>query len=550
MSKTLSKSLDIKIDRKTILTIYIFIQMLLHLLAFKTLNNHGYNVIEYVSIFLALIYSFVVYLVILLNNKNKGTISYYCISTVLLSFFLIIDLNYLRRNQIHNNYVYIQIMILFVMLDITLKILTQNINKGSFYKYIVITLWTLGVVFGISRSDVYMLVYQITFLIINIYPIIFLIFNYKKIRNYGKHLIPTLLLLSIINIIFLSWSIIFNVPNSGSYNYDLYIFLHLIEVFLSYLVLSALGFWKLIKGKKIGIKRNLVIGCVFIIGYLYLRREQITLGILSIISLALILKQCQLLDHYIKLTGSKDNYIGDDITKDNLFKHVLENNILDFKKEELYKERVADFLHDEILQDVIYIKRELRDNYKISVDDKVFKIADKMINNTRGQISLYKPYINYEISLADNYYDLIKSLKNRFGMDNILVDFVCDDKLFLSSPYDLVIYRMIHELVTNIFKHSKGEYSVIELEVKNDTIVLNVTNHEDYLENGYMTNTDSRGLKIIKRETDRFGGTLQISSFMDSDILINKDTLDNSIVNIKIEIPIKGEITYEHFINR
>lgn len=65
MGKTSSKFLDIKIDKKTVLTIYIFIQMLLHFLAFKTLNNHEYNVIEYVSIFLALIYSFVVYLVIL-----------------------------------------------------------------------------------------------------------------------------------------------------------------------------------------------------------------------------------------------------------------------------------------------------------------------------------------------------------------------------------------------------------------------------------------------------------------------------------------------------
>lgn len=549
MDKTSSKSLDIKINRKTALTSYIFIQMLLHLLAFKTLNNHEYNVIEYVSIFLALIYSFVVYLVILLNNKNKRTISYYCISAVMLSFFLIIDLNYLRRSQIHNNYVYVQIMVLFVMLDITLKILTQNINRGLFYKYIVIILWTLGVVFGISRSDVYMLVYQITFLIINIYPMIFLISNYKKIRNYGKHLIPTLLLLSLINNIYLLW-LVFSQSDSGRYNYDFHIYLNLIEVFLSYLVLSALGFWKLVKGKKIETKINIGIGCIFIIGYLYLGREQITVSILSILSFAVILKQCQLLDHYIKLTGSKANYIGDDTRRNDLLGHVLENDISDFKKEELYKEQVADFLHDEVLQDVIYLKRELSDNYKIPVDDNVLKIVDKIINRTRGQISLYKPYINYKISLADNYYDLIKSLKNRFGMNNILIDFICDDKLFLSSPYDLVIYRMIHELVTNIFKHSKGKYSVIELEVKNNMIILNVTNYGDYLESGPMTNMDSRGLKIIKRETDRFGGTFKISSFIDSDILIDKDILENSVVNIKIEIPIKGEITYEHFINR
>ncbi len=550
MDKSSSRSLDIKIDRKKVLTIYIYIQMLLHLLAFKTLNNHEYNVIEYVSIFLALIYSFAVYLVILLNNKNKRTIFYYCISTVFLSFFLINDLNYLRESNIHNNYVYVQVMVLFVMLDIILMILTQNIKKGLLYKYIVITLLTLGVVFGISRNDVYMLIYQITFLIVSIYPLMFLICNYKKIRCYGRHLIPILLLIIILNIIFLLSQFYISELDSGRYNYDFHIYLNLIEIFLSYLVLSALGFCKLIKSKKFKIKRNIVIGCIFIIGFLYFGREQIALSILSILSFAVILKQCQLLDHYIKLTDSKDNYIGDNIKEDDLFKHVLWNNILDFKKEELYKEQVADFLHDEVLQDVIYVKRELSDNYKIATDDRMLKIIDKIINKTRGQISLYKPYINYKISLADNYYDLIKSLKNRFGMDNILIDFICDDKLFLSSPYDLVIYRMIHELVTNIFKHSKGEYSVIELEVKNNIIVLDVKNYGDHLENSHMTNTDSRGLKIIKRETDRFGGTLQIKSFIDSDILANKDTLDNSIVNIKVEIPIRGEITYEHFINR
>jgi len=436
------------------------------------------------------------------------------------------------------------------MLDITLKILTQNINKGLFYKYIVIALWTLGVVFGISRNDVYMLIYQITFFIISIYPLIFLICNYKKIKSYGRHLIPIYLLIIYLNIIFLLSQFFISESDSGRYNYDLYFFLNIIEIFLSYLVLSALEFWKLLEGKNNVTKRNIFIGCLFIIGYLYFSREQIALSILSILSFIIILKQCQLLDYYIKLTGSKDDYIGNNIRSNNLFKHMLKNNILDYKKEELYKEQVANFLHDEILQDVIYIKRELRDNYKIPVDDKMLKIVDNIIDKTRGQISLYKPHINYKISLADNYYDLIKSLKDRFGIDNILVDFVCDDKLFLSPPYDLVIYRMIHELVTNIFKHSKGEYSVIELEVKNNIIVLDVTNYGDYLENEHMLNTDSRGLKIIKRETDRFGGTFKINSFIDSDILIDKDILEDSIVNIKIEIPIKGEITYEHFINR
>lgn len=542
------KILNTYINRKTVLIIYIFVQMLLHFLAFKALNKYEHNIIEYLSIYLALIYSFIVYLVLLLNIRNKKMMYYYCISTTILSFFLIIDLGYLKSSQIRYNY--IQIIVLFIMLDITLKILTQNIAKRLFYKYIVIVLWTIGVVLGLFKRDLYMLIYQMTFLIVSIYPLIFLIYNYKRIKSYGNHLFPMFLIITLVNIIFISLGFLVAESENGRNNYDLYIYLNLIEFFLSYLILSTLGFWELIKSKKYKMNWQILFSCIFIVGYIFFGKENLELSIFSIFSFFIILKQSQLLDYYIKLVINKNNGIENGLEVSNLFKNILEKNILDFKKEELYKEQVADFLHDDILQDAIYIKKELLDSYKISVNENIFKVADKMINTTRGQISLYKPHINYDISLADNYYNLIKSLKNRFGIDNILVDFVCDNKLFLSSPYDLVVYRMIHELVTNIFKHSKGEYSVLELEVDNDVINLSVTNYGDYLENEFIMNTNNRGLKIIKREIDRFDGILDINSSIDSDILVSEEKIDESIVNIIIKIPIKGEMTYENFINR
>ncbi len=549
MRETSIKILNRSIKREAILKVYIFIQMLLHLLAFKALSKYEYSIVEYLFIFLALIYSFIVYLVLLLNNKNKRKIYYYCIITMFLSFFLVIDFIYLKSNGSNDNYlyIYIQIMVLFVVLDITLKILTQNINKGIYYNYIVLLLWTIGLLLGFSRNIIYLIIYQIIFSIINAYPTVFLILNYKNVKNYGSHLIPKLLVFSLINIIFLVWVFIINRFSSASHNYDFYIYLNIIEIYLSYLILEALGFWKSIKSKKHVINRNSVIGFIFIIGYFYYWKESLVMSVFSFISFGVILKQCQLLDYYVKLANNKNTSISD---KSGLIRNIIEVNILDFKKEEIFKEQVADFLHDEILQDAIYIKKELQDNYKISRNDKILEIADMMINTTRGQISLYKPHINYEISLAENYYNLIQSLKKRFGNDKILLDFICDNRLFLSSPYDLVIYRMIHELVTNIFKHSKGDFSSIELKNEKKTIFLSVTNYGDYLSQKNISNTDSRGIRIIKREIDRFGGTLDINSSIDPDILENKDILDDSIVSIKIKIPIKGEMTYEYFINR
>lgn len=549
MNDVSNKQLNIKMDKKALLTIYIFIQMILHLLAFKAIGNTGYNIIEYISIFLVLVYSFVVFIVILLNNKNKYMISYYCISTILLSFLIIFDLDYLKKNQMHDKYIYIQIVVLFIMLDVTLKILAHNISKGLFYKYIVIFLWAIGVVFGISRKDIYALIYQVTFLIINIYPIIFLVLNYKKIKNYARYLFPTLFLLVFGNIIFILWTFVIDMDNNGNYNYDLYIYLNLIEIGLSYFVLSALGFWKIIKNKKINININTLILVIFICGYLYFGSKQLIPSLFYVISIIIVIEEFRLLNHYNKLLYHEKTS-NDYMQKSSLFENMIERNILDFKKEELYKEQVADFLHDEILQDAIYMKKELQDHYRIDQDDKILGIADSMINKTRSQINLYKPYINYKNSLSENYYNLIKSLKNRFNVNNILIDFICDDNLFLSTPYDLVVYRMIHELLTNIFKHSKGEYSVIQLDVKNNIIFLNVTNYGDYFKDSSIINSDSRGLKIIKREVDRFGGSFKIDSSIDLEVLSHKNLSENSVINIKIEIPIRGEKTYEHFINR
>lgn len=536
----------VELNKKTLLIALIFVQMGLHFFAFMILDKREYNWIEYLSVFLALGYSFIAYLALLLNNKDKSMIYYYCIATMMVSVFLLVDIGILK--YIEFSYRYIQIIILIIILDITLQILTQNISGRLFYKYIILTLWTIGVILLFLKREVYLLIYQITFLIISIYPVVFFIYNYKRIKNYGSHLIPILLIIIFSNTIFILFQ--YMIENSGKYNYDLYIYLNLIEFFLSNLILSALGFSEFIKNKKLKVNTNMFILGIFILGYMYCGKENLMLSFFSVFSFAVIITQCQLLDYYLKLTVNKRNDIYMDKEVSEVFKSMIERNIENFEKEELYREQLADFLHDEILQDAIYIKKELRDRYNISIDDNISNIAEIMINKTRGQISLYRPYINYKMRLSENYYNLIKSLKNKFGNDNILVDFICDNDFFLSSPYDLVVYRVLHELVNNIYKHSKGEYSVVELELKDNTIYIRVTNYGDYLKDGYMGNMESRGLRIIKRELDRFGGTFDMNMTEESNKSNEEGTFDNCEVNINITIPVKGDKTYEHFINR
>lgn len=539
MNNTLPKSINNLFSKKAVLICYFFIQMLIIFLSYRVLNDNEYNLVDYASLLLVLIYSFVVFIAILLNNKNNRIISYYSISTMVLSFMLIIDLYYLRDNPFYYRYIYIQIIVLFIILDIILKILAQDIGRGLFYKYIIVVLWTMGVVLGVSNTNLYMLIYQITFLIVSFYPIVFFVLNFKRIKSYADYLLPVLFLLVLVNIIFILWVYFVDDKYSGNHNYDLHIYLNIIEIILSCLILSALEFWKLVKKKRYSINSNMLIKVIFICGYLYCFREQLAISLFYIISIIMIIEECHLLRHYNELLYNEETNSGY-MKESNLFENMIERNISDFEKEELYKEQVSDFLHDIILQDAILLKSKLEEHYSVFKDEKLFEIANGMINKTRNQINLYKPAIDYKIRMSKNYYDLIRSIRSRFN-DRIIIDFICDDDLFLSPPYDLVIYKILHELVNNIFKHSKGDCSAIELDVKNNIIILNVKNYGDYLINDVIINSDSKGLKIIKREVDRYGGIFTISSSND---------FEDSIVDIKVEIPIKGESTYENFINR
>lgn len=63
-------------------------------------------------------------------------------------------------------------------------------------------------------------------------------------------------------------------------------------------------------------------------------------------------------------------------------------------------------------------------------------------------------------------------IQQKYGMKNIDISFNCNDNLFLVEPYNLVIYRILKELVTNAFKHSKCSKLVLSLTQENNKIEL------------------------------------------------------------------------------
>lgn len=177
--------------------------------------------------------------------------------------------------------------------------------------------------------------------------------------------------------------------------------------------------------------------------------------------------------------------------------------------------------------------------------DSIINLLQETISITREEINLYKPKIRKEAKTYEAYITLINDLKDRFKNDEILIDFNCDEKLELVEPYISVIYKCIHEIIINIFKHSKGHYSEISLYQREDKIFLTSVNHGDYMDIENTNKVKNVGLKILDLEVKRLGGKMDIK--MDANNLLEEE---ESRVAVNIEIPIKREVIYEHFINR
>ncbi|MCU5445719.1 ATP-binding protein, partial [Bacillus cereus] len=143
------------------------------------------------------------------------------------------------------------------------------------------------------------------------------------------------------------------------------------------------------------------------------------------------------------------------------------------------------------------------------------------------------------LTLKENYRNLLKMIQKKYEMKHVNISFTCNDDLFLVEPYHLVVYRILKELVTNAFKHSNCSKLHLHVVQENGEIKLIVkdngkglTTTEADILNGH------KGLNSIKEQLFLLHGKMTISNSNPSGLCIT------------IIIPMKGDDSYKHFINR
>lgn len=210
------------------------------------------------------------------------------------------------------------------------------------------------------------------------------------------------------------------------------------------------------------------------------------------------------------------------------------------QQEEQLNLEFANFLHDDILQDLLSIKNMMKKAGQPDIQKIIAETLDNMNTYIRERMQDYRPAMLPKLTVKENYQNLLEYISQSFPHRNIRITFECPDSLFLAAPYDIFVYRLLKELVTNIYKHSEGKEAWITLTQGNGIIVLcikdNGTADADTLSSADLSK--HRGLALITERVNNMEGSVKITNNFPHGVCI------------QITLPMKGDVSYQYFISR
>ena len=102
------------------------------------------------------------------------------------------------------------------------------------------------------------------------------------------------------------------------------------------------------------------------------------------------------------------------------------------------------------------------------------------------------------------------------------------------------MYRLLKELVTNIYRHSSGEQAWITLTQDNEIIMLRITDNgtADAETLSSADPSKHRGVALITERVSNMEGSVKIANNFPCGVCI------------QIALPMKGDVSYQYFISR
>jgi len=186
---------------------------------------------------------------------------------------------------------------------------------------------------------------------------------------------------------------------------------------------------------------------------------------------------------------------------------------------ETEKQRLGKELHDSIGQNISIIKMEVQkyiEDEKSSLNKDAFssllKLLDNLSTDVRDISHQLRPRILNEFGLVPALSSLIDSVNNNSSMRGLLSN--TDIEFELNEEFELNLYRICQEAITNIVKHSLCKTFFVQLLLNEQNLKLIISDDgagfafSEYSKNGHS----SLGLLNMKERVSNYNGTLDIEA--------------------------------------
>lgn len=179
------------------------------------------------------------------------------------------------------------------------------------------------------------------------------------------------------------------------------------------------------------------------------------------------------------------------------------------RREEALRKEISNYLHDDVLQDLLSIKNLVRKADQPDVQQMLYDTLNELNTSIRTQMQTYHPTMLKTMTLKENIQTLLDSLAEKTDA-SILLD--CNDTFFLVGQYNYIFYRMIQELVTNALKHSEASRIRVLLMQEHEIITLKVSDNGIGLQPDFCPCPGHRGLFSIQEQVSLLDGKIEIHS--------------------------------------
>lgn len=232
-----------------------------------------------------------------------------------------------------------------------------------------------------------------------------------------------------------------------------------------------------------------------------------------------------LADSFNKMSADLKKYIEElkNTATDNINKErLIQNNLRLYvgkinQAQETERKRIARDLHDETVQDLIVVSRQLEEAASDDSSGILIKIREQIIGIIKGIRRFsqeLRPSILDDLGLIPALQSMTNDMTTNYG---ITVDLEIEGKKNqLPGDSELVLFRIIQEALTNVRKHSQATKTLVNINFSRESIrVIIKDNGTGFLMPanwGDLARMDKLGLIGIQERVQLLGGKINIQS--------------------------------------